>query len=87
VKRLSRLGLDMSNIFYTQVDVEPRLQAIHDALAEIAMKVSGVRADELADEEMESKPIVRLYWTTLAELTAKMFIEAAQHQSYYREAD
>jgi hypothetical protein len=62
-------------------------QEIRDELNTLARQITGIRADQLADENLEDKPIVRLFWTTLSELTAKMFIAAAQRQSYYVEAD
>lgn len=90
MKDLERLGKKMSNVFHNVFDDEGNrtaLKEINDELANAARKISGVRADQLANEDLDDKPIVRLYWATLSELTAKMFVYASLEQSYYKELD
>jgi hypothetical protein len=90
VKAIAALGKQMSNVLHNRYDADDTkktLQAINDKLTGLTLEITGCRADQLADENLEDKPIVRLYWTTLSELTAKMFMAAAEEQSYYAEAD
>ena len=90
MKQIEELGKQMSGVFHREYTAEAsalQMQAINEGLAKLAMEITGIRADQLADENLENKPIVRLYWTTLSQLTQLMFLEAARHQSYYREAD
>jgi hypothetical protein len=90
VKQIVELGQKISNLLNNVYDSDGNTQAIREIntdLDDLARKVSGIRADELANEDMENSPIVRLFWTTRSELTAKALMEAAQQQSYYQEAD
>jgi hypothetical protein len=91
VKQLVELGKKATNVltghFGPETNRDQLCNEINDGLTKLAMEITGCRADQLADDNLEDKPIVRLFWTTLAELTAKMYLYAAQEQSYYREAD
>jgi hypothetical protein len=91
VKQLVVLGKKMAAVlhghFGPETDRDRMCAEINDELNDLAREISGVRADQLSDDNLEDKPIVRLFWTTLSELTAKVFMYAAQEQSYYREAD
>jgi hypothetical protein len=89
VKQIEYLAKQLNNALLGQ-DSEPTraiIAHINTRLDEMAAQVSGVRADTLANEGMDDSPIVRLFWTTRAELTAKMLMSAAQQQSYYKELD
>jgi hypothetical protein len=90
VKRIEELAAKVSGLFLNHYEPTSNTAVINEVIRELddlARKISGVRADQLSDEALEDKPIVRLYWVTRAELTAKVFVAAAQKQSYYREAD
>jgi hypothetical protein len=90
VKQIEELAKRMNNLLLGQAGyqkVNRELADINLELDDMARKVSGVRADQLADENLDDKPIIRLFWTIRSELTAKMLVAAAQKQSYYRELD
>lgn len=90
MKELQELGRTVSSIMhrvYKPEAIDEQIQKVNETLARMARDISGCRSDQLTNEDLDEKPIVRLYWTTLAELTAKMFMYAAQGQSYYKEAD
>jgi hypothetical protein len=90
MKQIELLGGQMSDVLhnvYSEEGTQKALLHINNTLAKLAMQITGCRADQLANEDLDDKPIVRLYWQTLSELTSKMFLAAAQKQSYYREAD
>lgn len=58
------------------------LDYINEQVTKAAMAESGVRADQLSDESQEDTPIVRLYWTTLSAIWAKVYMTAAQSQYF-----
>lgn len=59
---------------------EGPLAEISAELTRIAMVESGVRMDELTNDDMENSPIVRLYWAELSAAWAKVLTKVANMQ-------
>jgi hypothetical protein len=86
MKTLDELGKLVNDVLMND-DTEHamRIREINTTLHEAAMRETGVRASQLADENMEDSPIVRLYWMTLSSLYAKVLMSAASTQHYSQE--
>lgn len=87
MKKVEELGRQLADALLNPEGAEDKLKAINEELNKAAMEVTGIRADLLSDENLESSPLVLLYWTTLSQLTQMAFTSAAQHQAYHRELD
>jgi hypothetical protein len=77
VNEFARNAQRLNDAIMNPESAEPILKEISTFLHDLARKESGVRADELANEDMEDSPIVRLYWSTLSALQAKLYMLAA----------
>jgi hypothetical protein len=90
MKKVEELGRKVSDMFMEAPDpttLGQIVRGINVELDRLAKEISGVRADELSDENQESKPIVLLFWQIRSELIAKVLHEAAAQQTYYKELD
>jgi len=85
--KLQELGREMANICLGGQPGEKVVETISGISAEltrVAMVESGVRMEELTDENMEDSPIVRLYYAHLAIAWSKVLTEAADLQTYFK---
>lgn len=87
--KLEELGKLMAGLPHSQYgqfgNAEDVLDRVNQEVHKAAMAASGVRADQLADENLEGKPIVLLYWSTLSLMYTQVYIEAAKQQTYFKE--
>lgn len=68
-------------------DLAVKVHELNERIAKIAMHEAGVTAADLADENQESTPRIRLYWTLTSLITSKVYMCAAQKLTHYRELD
>ena len=86
LEELGKLVSGLPHKMYGQFETaDALLSHVNEAVTKAAMDASGVRADQLSDENLEDKPIVRLYWNTVSDMWSKVLIQAAQEQTYYKE--
>lgn len=78
MNEFDKMAQKLNDAMMNPEGAEPLLREINEFLHNLARKESGVRADELSDENREQDPIVLLYWMTLTAVTAKLYMRAAQ---------
>jgi len=77
VNEFEKMAQRLNDAIMNPENAEPILKQINSYLYDLARKESGVRADQLSDESQEDTPIVRLFWTTLSLVQAKLYMLAA----------